>query len=483
MQLCNEALSNLSPEVTVPSYDRQRLRPSIVHIGVGGFHRSHQAAYINDLCENGNTDWGICGAGLLPHDRRLRDALAPQDYLYTIVERDAGYTRAQVIGSITDYRFAPDESQPLIDTMAQPDTRIVSLTITEGGYCRDPVSGEFDADHPDIVHDLAHPDQPRGAFGYLLAALAQRHQKGLTPFTVLSCDNLQHNGAIARATLLAFAQLRDPALGEWLDQKGAFPNSMVDRITPATSDDDRHQLKQQFDIDDAWPVITEPFRQWVVEDNFSAGRPPWEQVGVLVTDDVQPYEMMKIRLLNASHSAMAYLGALAGFRFVHEVMADGEFRRFLRALMDQEVTPLLPKVDGVNLDQYKDTLIERFANPTINDQIVRLCGEGSAKLPKFLLPSIGEQLARNGSVHHLSLAVAGWCHYLATTERDKIQDPMADLLHRQAARAADDPAQFLAMPELFDERLRQSKKFLDEFSAALRSLQSGNVHSALSQYQ
>ena len=480
-------LGRLPCEVQVPAYRRPGLAQSIVHIGVGGFHRAHQAVYVDDLCrDHGVTDWGFCGVGLLAHDTRIRDALGAQDCLYTLVERSAAGDRARVIGSIVDFLFAPDDPGAVIGKMASADTRIVSLTITEGGYFIDQGSGEFREDHPDIVHDLAHPQRTTCAFGYLLEALDRRRMQGMQPFTVLSCDNIQGNGDVTRKVLLQFAGLRDPALRDWLAEHGAFPNCMVDRITPATTDADRALVRNAFGIEDAWPVVCEPFRQWVIEDQFCDGRPPLEQVGVQIVRDVHPYETMKIRLLNASHSAMGYLGYLAGYTYIYEIMADPAFRTFILGLMDDEVTPILAPVPGVDLDAYKNTLLERFANPTIKDQATRICLDGSAKLPKFILPTIREQLARGGSVKRLSLAVASWCRFLAGTDEQgkpiAIEDPMAEALQRQAQAAGRDPRPFLAMREIFGDDLPQSAVFVEQVGAALHSLYDVGARATLARY-
>ncbi len=475
IKLKTSALGELPPEVSVPTYDRQKVTSSIVHIGVGGFHRSHQVVYIDDLCQDhGDTEWGFCGVGLLAHDTGIRDALQSQDCLYTVVERSASGDSARVIGAITEFLFAPDDPEAVIEKMAAEATRIVSLTITEGGYFIDQGTGDFQEDHPSIVHDLAHPEQPKTAFGYMMEALDRRRQRGMKPFTVLSCDNVQGNGDVARRVVLRFAELRDPSLKDWLSEQGAFPNCMVDRITPATTDADRALVKEAFGIEDAWPVVTEPFRQWVIEDRFCNGRPEFEKVGVHMTPDVHPYETMKIRLLNASHSAMAYLGYLAGYNYVYEIMADPQFRSYILNLMNEEVTPILEPVAGVDLEEYKETLIERFSNPTIKDQATRLCLDGSAKLPKFILPTIREQLARGGSVRLLSLAVAGWCRFLAGTDEHgkpiEIQDPMADELHRAAKAGGKDPLPFLSLREVFGKDLAESQVFVEQVGEALQSL-------------
>lgn len=323
----NEAsLSRLPENVRTPKYDRTQLMNSIVHIGVGAFHRAHQALYLdNYFHQTRDRHWGICGVGLLEQDKRLRDAFQAQDCLYTLVERAPAGDSAQIIASINRYLFAPDNRQAVIEALAAPECRIVTLTITEAGYYYIEGSGEFDVNHPTIQHDLQHPEAPIGTFGFLSAALERRRNQGLPPFTVLSCDNLQGNGAIARNMLTAFAELRDPHLARWITENVAFPNSMVDRITPATTELDKMMVAEKFGIDDACPVVAEPFIQWVIEDSFCAGRPDWETVGVQMTSDVHPYELMKIRLLNASHLLIGYLGVLAGYRYVDEVMADPVF--------------------------------------------------------------------------------------------------------------------------------------------------------------
>lgn len=487
IKLNQSNLQRLSTNVQAPNYDRSGVAQSIVHIGVGGFHRSHQAVYIDDLCQDhGVTEWGFCGVGLLAHDTGIRDALRSQDCLYTVVERSADGDQTRVIGSIVEFLFAPDNPEAVIEKMASNDTRIVSLTITEGGYFIDQGTGEFQEDHPSIVHDLAHPDRPECAFGYLLEALERRRQRGMKPFTVLSCDNVQGNGDVTRKVMLRFAELRDPSLKNWLAEQGAFPNCMVDRITPATTDADRALVRESFGIEDAWPVVTEPFRQWVIEDRFCNGRPAFEKVGVQMTPDVHPYETMKLRLLNAGHSAMGYLGYLAGFEYIYEIMADPQFRKSIRDLMNEEVTPILKPVPGVDLDEYKETLIERFANPTVKDQTSRICLDGSAKMPKFILPSIREQLAHGGPVRRLSLAVASWCRFLAGTDEQgkpiEIQDPMADELHQHAKAADKDLRPFLGMREIFGDDLPQSPVFVQQVGDALQSLYDVGAKATLVKY-
>jgi mannitol 2-dehydrogenase len=478
----NEASLSRLDHVRVPQYDRHQITNGILHIGVGGFHRAHQALYLDQYFhQNPNSDWGICGVGLLEFDRRMRDALNSQDCLYTLVERSPESDNARVIGSITQYLFAPDNRQAVIDALADPNCRIVTLTITEGGYYYIEGSGEFDVDHPTIQHDLHHPHQPIGVYGFLTAALDQRRKQGLIPFTVLSCDNLQGNGNIVKKMLTTFAELRDPELGHWIADHVTFPNCMVDRITPATTPSDIEMVRNQFGIEDAWPVVAEPFLQWVVEDKFCAGRPQLETVGVQFTDDVHPYEMMKIRLLNASHLLIGYLGTLMGYSYVHETMADPLIRQAVEQLM-AEVTPTLQPVPGIDLDEYKRTLIERFANSKIRDQLLRVSLNGSAKVPKWVLSSLRDKLHQNGSIDYLSLTIAAWFRYLnGRDDQGKtiaIDDPMADILSQCAKSGGSDPNNLLGLSELFSN-LSQSSRFVETVSNHLRNLSEAGAKATL----
>jgi mannitol 2-dehydrogenase len=463
--LSTASLSKFSNTIQVPSYDRQQLTIGIVHIGVGGFHRAHQALYLdNYFHQTSDLRWGICGIGLLEQDRRMRDALRSQDNLYTLVERSLHADRARIIGSLNRYLFAPEQAEAAIEAMATPNCRIVTLTITEGGYYYNEGNSKLETEHPTIQHDLQHPNQPVGTYGFLAAALDRRRQQGLPPFTVQSCDNLQGNGNIARKMLIAFAELYNPALGKWLSEYGAFPNSMVDRITPATTDIDRDRVAKQFGIQDDFPVVAEPFIQWVIEDQFCAGRPHLETVGVQFTTDVHPYELIKIRLLNGSHMLIGYLGTLLGYQYVHEVIEDTECRRVVIAFMD-EVTPTLQPVTGMDLADYKKTLIERFENPKIGDRLSRLCLNSSAKNPKFLLGSLRDQLQRGGAINYLSLAIAAWFRCLAGQDEHKnlivIEDPLADILVERVRQDVTDLRAVLSLSEIFGDDLPQSTRFVE----------------------
>ncbi len=481
MHLTQNNLPRLSPAVPTPTYDRRRLQSGIVHVGVGGFHRSHQAYYIHQLLEGrGTLEWGITGVGLREADRMMHDIMQRQDCLYTLVTQyPDGTARSEVIGSLHQYLLAVDDPGAVIDRMAQPNTKIVSLTITEGGYNLNSTTGEFNLDNPDVQHELAHPDDPRTIFGYLTAALRKRRAEGLPAFTVLSCDNIQHNGAVTRKMLLTFAREQDADLAAWIGEKVTFPNSMVDRITPATTAEVTAYLQQHYDLQDEWCVVCEPYLQWVIEDRFANGRPPLEALGVQFVPDVTPYEKMKIRLLNAGHSVLGIPGALHGHPTIDACMEDAVFARFLRQFMDREVTPILDPVAGIDLEQYKDSLGARFANPNLKDGVSRICQESSAKLPKFLIPTIRENLARGGEIRLATFILAAWCYYSDKEVNEQggaltIVDAQREPLHRAARGTETNPTAFLQQPEFGD--LAGNERFVEEYTRAVRSVyQTGEV--------
>ncbi|KMM85325.1 mannitol 2-dehydrogenase [Pseudomonas taetrolens] len=485
MKLNRHNLDNLTDKVAKPAYLARDTRHGIAHIGVGGFHRAHQAYYTDALLNQGrDLDWSICGIGLRPEDRKVRDDLAEQDYLYTLFELDDGDdSQSRIIGSLTDMLLVEEGIQRVIDTLASPGIRIVSLTITEGGYCIEDSSGEFMAHLPTIQYDLAHPRTPRTVFGVLCAALAQRRASGTPAFTVMSCDNLPHNGRVARKALLAYAALSDAHLYDWIADHVSFPNAMVDRITPMTSNAHRLQLHDQFGIDDAWPVVCEPFVQWVLEDNFVNGRPAWELVGVQLTDDVTPYEEMKIKLLNGSHLALTYLGFLKGYRFVHETMNDPLFVAYMRAYMDIDVTPQLAAVPGIDLTAYKNTLVQRFSNQAIADQLERVCSDGSSKFPKFTVPTLNRLITEGRELKRAALVVAAWALYLKGVDENgqtyAIPDPRAAFCQ---ALVADDSLivqRLLAVEAIFGTLIPQSAEFVAAFEWCLNSLRETGVSGTL----
>lgn len=468
-------LPELAGRIRVPAYDRAAMSVGIMHLGVGGFHRSHQAMYLDRLMASGHgLDWALRGVGVLPHDRRIVDALNGQDGLYTlVVKHPDGRLEPRLIGSITGMAFLHDDPPAVVEEMAAEPVRIVSLTITEGGYLIDPVTGEFDVDHPSIQPDLQPGSEPVTAFGLITAALALRRSRGIAPFTVMSCDNVPGNGDVARRAVVSFARLLDPAQADWIEQTVAFPNSMVDRITPVTTDADRDALAEQFGVEDAWPVVCEPFTQWVLEDQFPTGRPAWQEVGVQLVHDVAPYELMKLRMLNAGHQVVCYLGALAGFGYCHEVCQDPTFRAFLNTFMATEAAPTLPQVPGVDLDDYRRTLVERFSNPYVRDTLARLCAETSDRIPKFLLPLVRHNLAHGGPIEQSALVIAAWARYAEGVDDAghpiEVVDPLRDQLMAAAARQREEPTAFLAQREIFGD-LVDDTRFTKAYLRALASL-------------
>ncbi|MDR2112043.1 MAG: mannitol dehydrogenase family protein [Candidatus Accumulibacter sp.] len=468
-------LPRLPAGVARPAYDRARVAVGIVHFGTGGFHRAHQAMYVDELMNQGlSMDWGICGVGVMPADRRMRDALKSQDGLYTLViKRPDGKHDARVIGSIVDFIYAPDDPRRVIETMAAPSTRIVSMTITEGGYNFHHVTGEFDFGNPAVARDLAPSAAPQTVFGLVTEALRRRRERGVAPFTVMSCDNIQSNGDVAKKMFSAFALRKDPALGEWIAREVAFPNAMVDRITPVTVPGDIEELAKRFGIDDAWPVVCEPFTQWVLEDHFPAGRPAFEKAGAQLVGDVTPYELMKLRLLNASHQALAYFGYLSGYRYAHEVTQDPLFSAFLINYMEREGSPTLRPVPGVDLDLYRRTLIGRFANPQIGDTLARLCAESSDRIPKWLLPVIRANLANGGEIRRSAAVVASWARYAEGRDEQgepiAVVDRMKDSLMAIAANNRKHRTAFIENREVFGD-LCDDPRFVQAYSEALACL-------------
>lgn len=480
------SLPALAGRVQVPSYDPRGLRTGIVHFGVGAFHRSHQAMYLDRLMNLGAAhDWAICGVGVLPGDARVRDVLRDQDHLYTLVTHAPdGRSEARVIGAIHDYLFAPDDPEAVCERLAHPATRIVSLTVTEGGYSLNNATGEFDP-AGDVLHDLQPGAVPRSVFGFLTEGLRRRRDRNLPPFTVMSCDNIQGNGHVTRRVLTAFARRQDPDLADWIDREVAFPNSMVDRITPVTTPAMREELERDYGVQDAWPVIAESFTQWVLEDHFTCGRPPLEDAGVQIVPDVEAYELMKLRLLNAAHQAMSYPALLEGFQFVHEVCQQPDYAQFLLDYMALEAQPTLHPVPGIDLRAYQQQLIERFSNPAILDTLARLIVDGSERIPKFLLPVAREQAARiqagqGGELRRCAFVVAAWSAYVAqAAERgETLVDVRAAELTRAAQADAVTPGAFLDQPDVFGD-LRHNPVFVQAYLDARAALRDHGPHAAL----
>lgn len=468
-------LPDLQGKADLPAYDRAALSPGILHFGIGNFHRAHQAVYLDDLFNQGrDRDFAIVGAGILPSDNALREKLRQQDYLTTVVEQEADKSTARVTGAMVDY-IEPGHAAAIIEKLADPAIRIVSLTITEGGYYIDPASGRFDPDHPDMRHDAENPATPKTVFGLILAGLAARRKAGTPAFTVMSCDNIPGNGHVTENAVAGLAEQFDPDLAQWVRANVAFPNGMVDRITPATGEREIGILASEFGIEDAWPVFCEDFKQWVLEDKFPAGRPALEDVGVTFVDDVAPYELMKIRILNGGHATIAYPAALMDIHFVHEAMEDPLVRGFLQKVEREEIIPCVPPVPDTDLQDYFSLIERRFANPKIGDTVARLCLDGSNRQPKFILPSTADRLQAGKSVNGLALVSALWCRYCAGTSDSGRVIPPNDASHERLKAAAlaarDDPSKFLALSDIFGSVSTNpvfTKAFADHLAALWR---------------
>ena len=473
-------------QATLPQYDRGALTPGIVHIGLGNFHRAHMAVYLDDLFAMGlDHEWAILGAGVRAGDARMRDTLLAQDCLSTVIELDPTGHSARRIGAMVGFIEVQADNAALIAAMADPAIRIVSLTVTEGGYYVDAATGSFDPSSADIVADAANPARPATAFGAILAALRLRKAAGVAAFTVMSCDNLPGNGHVTRAAVIGLARLSDPDFADWVAANVAFPNGMVDRITPATGPRERAMAAAFGLSDDPVPVTCEPFRQWVLEDHFPMGRPALEKVGVTFTSHVHEFETMKIRILNGGHAIIAYPGGLKGIEAVHDAMADPTIRAFLDAVETREILPIVPPVPGQDLNEYKALILQRFSNPQVMDQVRRLCLDGTNRQPKFIIPSIRDVLAAGGQADGLTLLSAMWCRYCAgTDEAGQViapNDPNWDLLRARALAAKDDPMQWIGMTEIYGD-LAQNTGFATRFAETLRYVWAHGAEAAMQRY-
>jgi len=483
-RLTPQSLAEARPGVRAFSYDRSAVTPGIVHLGIGAFHRAHQAVYVDDLLSQ-FPDWGIVGASLRRPD--TKDALDPQSGLYSVLVRDAGGSTCRVIGSVLEIIDATREGERLLDLMASPAIRIVSLTVTEKGYCHDPATGRLDRSHPDIVHDLANPASPRSAPGFIVEALDRRRRAGLAPFTVMSCDNLPSNGHTASRIISEFAATRGSELAAYV-ATAAFPSTMVDRIVPATTDADRQAVGEALGLEDTWPVVTEPFTQWVIEDRFSAGRPAFETVGAQMVRDVEPFERMKLRMLNGSHSTLAYLGYLAGHQYVADAIGDPAFRKLIFGLMTEEVIPTLDMPEA-DLPGYRDDLLERFANPALKHRTWQIAMDGSQKLPQRFLGTIRDRIAAGQGYQRLALGVAGWMRYAAGVDEQgntiDVRDPMVERFRAVAAASGQDPKKLaeglLAIREIFGSDLAGDDRFRSEVTRLLAALYENGAAAVVAQ--
>ena len=486
LKLSNDTLSALPANIVRPDYDRATLTPGIIHIGLGNFHRAHQSWYLHRLMQDGLAqDWAIIGAGMRPYDEEQRLKMAAQDYLTTLIELDPVLgTSAEVVGSMIDYVPVVEGNRPLIERMAGDDIRIVALTITEGGYYIDPASKGFDATHPDIIHDAANPETPQTAFGAMIAALKLRRERGIRPFTGLCCDNLQGNGDILRQTLISLARLSDPEMAEWIEENCSFPNSMVDCIVPATGPNEI-AMAREFGIDDAVPVTHESFRQWVIEDDFCAGRPDWDKAGAVFTDAVHDYEAMKIRILNAGHQVLANAGELLGLATIADCMAHPLLAEFLSKVEHQEIAPHVKPVPDMHPDAYIDLIATRFANPAILDTTRRVAFDGSSRHTGFVLPILRDALASGTSVEGLSLVEALWARMCAGTREDgseiEANDPYWDTLVVTAQRTKQEPLAWLEMRQTYGD-LADQPRFASAFAKWLTLIWDQGVEATMKQY-
>jgi len=484
-RLGRDSLSELPATVRTPVYARSDLKPGIVHIGLGNFHRAHQAWYLHQLMQQGQAhDWAIIGAGVRNYDAEMRERLLAQDCMSTLIELDPKGISAEVIGPMIDYLPIEAGHAALIQKMADPAIRIVSLTITEGGYFLDANSGAFNTEHEDIRHDARNPDLPRTVFGAIVAALGQRRANGVKPFTALSCDNLQGNGAILRDCVVGLARLSDPNLADWISRNGAFPNSMVDCIVPATTDQLVAQCRA-LGVDDRVPVSHENFRQWVIEDNFCAGRPPLEQVGVTLTHDVHSYEAMKLRILNGGHQLLANVGEILNVPTIADCMQDPDIVSFFEKVQAEEILPHVKAVPGTTAQEYLEVVWSRFANAAIHDTTRRVAFDGSARHPTFLLPSLRDALASGSSANGLALAEAFWCRMCAGIREDDSEiapnDPQWESLRKTALESKANPSLWLEQRQYCGE-FGRGTQFSETFSGWLNNLWQGGSRAAIAKF-
>ncbi|WP_226664625.1 mannitol dehydrogenase family protein [Microbulbifer aggregans] len=476
-RLNNSILENLPPEVIKPAYDRNEVTPGIVHLGIGAFHRAHQAWYTENRIAAGEKDWGIIGASL--RSPGVRDQLVPQNGLYSLVEKSNAGTKVQIIGAVSDVFVAPESPSQLLELLAREEIRIVSLTITEKGYCHDPASGNLNPKHPDVVQDLENPEQPKSALGFIVGALKLRKERGLPGFTVLSCDNLPSNGKLLGRVLVQYAKLVDAELAAWIAQNTTTPATMVDRIVPATTDADRDELEALMGCRDEAAVMAEPFSQWVVEDNFLRGRPEWDKAGATFVDDVEVYELIKLRLLNGSHSMLAYSGYLAGFETVADVMAEPAFNKLALHFMKTEATTSIDVPADFDVAAYQAELIERFENRALRHRTWQIAMDGSQKIPQRWLGTLRHQLDKNGPIEVLSFALANWIRYVSAVDESgnaiEVSDPLAAELKALCDRYKPEGAKalaeaFLAFTPVFGEDLRNSERLLPAVADWLEKL-------------
>ncbi len=478
-------LESFTASALHPPYDRAALTPGIIHFGLGNFHRAHQAMYLDRLLRQGlANDWAILGVGVMPGDVRMRDVMDKQDGLYTLVLKShGGKAEPQIVGSIVGFLFAPDDPGAVLDAMTNEKTKIVSLTVTEGGYNIDDATGTFNTSTPAAVRDSEDPHNPATTFGFIVEALRRRREAGQLPFTVMSCDNLQGNGKIAHEAVVAQARMSDPELADWIDANVAFPNSMVDRITPVTTPADIEMVREQYGIEDGWPVTCEPFEQWVLEDNFTLGRPPYEQSGVQLVEDVVPYELMKLRLLNASHQALAHWGRLLSMVYAHDAAADPDIQAFIRTYLNTEAIPTLSPVPGVDLDEYVESLFVRFTNEAIADTLARLAQDASDRMPKFVISTLRDNLEAGRSVTLGAAMCAAWALGMEGRAEDGseivVDDQLGgELLPLAQEQKAGNDAAVISNQRVFG-KLAANPVFVEAFTDSLAKLRTDGARSLM----
>ncbi|OCX66606.1 mannitol dehydrogenase [Thioclava sp. SK-1] len=486
VRLSTATLDQLPASVTRPTYDRSALTPGIVHIGLGNFHRAHQSWYLHRLFQQGlYLDWAIIGAGVRAPDAVMRDKLLAQDCLTTLIELDPKGQSAEVVGSMIDYIPIEEGNASLIAAMAKPEIRIVALTVTEGGYFIDPATKGFDATHPDIQHDAANPSRPKTAFGAMVAALKLRRDAGTGPFTGQCCDNLQGNGAILRQTVVSLARLSDPALADWIDTNCSFPNAMVDCIVPATGPKELQLVRDDYGIEDDCPVTHENFRQWVIEDDFCAGRPDWDKAGATFSDDVHAFETMKIRILNGGHQVISDVGEVLSVPSISGCMQHPKISALFTKVEQDEIVPHVHDVPGMTPAEYVQLIETRFSNPMIVDTTRRVAFDGSSRHPGFILPSVREGLAKGVSVEGLAFVSAAWARYCTGTRDDgtvvEPNDPFWADLQPLAITAKDTPMVWLENRVLYGD-LADEPRFAKPFCTWLTLMHTQGMDAALSAY-
>ncbi|AYL62201.1 MULTISPECIES: mannitol dehydrogenase family protein [Citrobacter] len=478
------ASASLAENVMMPQYDRQQLKTRIVHFGFGAFHRAHQALLTDRVLNSQGGDWGICEISLFSGDR-LMSQLREQDHLFTVLEKGATGNQPIIVGAVNECLNAKlDSLAAIIEKFCEPQVAIVSLTVTEKGYCIDPATGSLDIANPRIIHDLQVPTEPHSAPGIIVEALHRRRQRGLQPFTVLSCDNIPDNGHVVKNAVLGMAEKRSPELANWIREHVSFPGTMVDRIVPAATEESLDEIARELGVADPCAISCEPFIQWVIEDHFVSGRPQWETAGVQMVDDVLPWEQMKLRMLNGSHSFLAYLGYLAGFQHISDCMQDRAFREAAHRLMLSEQAPTL-RITNVDLDQYADSLLERFANPALKHKTWQIAMDGSQKLPQRMLDGIRVHLARQSEWPLLALGIAGWMRYVSGIDDSgaiiDIRDPMSDKIRTIVEQSTESErvSALLSLHEIFATDLAQNPHFVDTVERAWQRIAQYGAHQAV----